>query len=74
MINALLRNWSVRIGGLMTLIFVAGALISYVWTPFDVETLAIKDKLQTPNGTYWFGTDHFGRDIFSMVMVDAPRR
>jgi peptide/nickel transport system permease protein len=71
MIKAILTNWSVRIGGLLSLIFVAGALISFVWTPFNVETLTIKEKLQTPNLTYWFGTDHFGRDIFSMVMVGA---
>ncbi|MEL7415450.1 MAG: ABC transporter permease, partial [Pseudomonadota bacterium] len=24
-----------------------------------------------PGGAFWFGTDHFGRDIFSMIMVGA---
>jgi len=42
-----------------------------VWTPFDHAVMNIPDKLQTPNGTHLLGTDHFGRDILSMVMVGA---
>lgn len=58
-------------GAVIFAIFLAGALISFVWTPFDVQTLAIASKLKPPSATYWFGTDHFGRDIFSMIMVGA---
>jgi peptide/nickel transport system permease protein len=28
-------------------------------------------KLRTPSLEHWFGTDHFGRDMFSMIMVGA---
>ena len=31
------------------------------------------DELKGPNGTYWFGTDQFGRDIFSRS-IDGMRR
>jgi peptide/nickel transport system permease protein len=58
-------------GAVLTLLFAAAALISFAWTPFDVTTLAIAGKLQPPSATHWFGTDHFGRDIFSMIMVGA---
>ena len=27
--------------------------------------------MQPPNALHWFGTDHFGRDMFSMIMVGA---
>ena len=47
------------------------ALISFVWTPYDVTQLDIANKLKTPSLAHWFGTDAFGRDIFSMVMVGA---
>ncbi|NCF49093.1 MAG: ABC transporter permease subunit [Bacteroidetes bacterium] len=47
------------------------ALVSFIWTPFSVETLNIAAKLQQPNATHLFGTDHFGRDILSMIMVGA---
>ena len=27
--------------------------------------------MQPPSPAHWFGTDHFGRDILSMIMVGA---
>jgi peptide/nickel transport system permease protein len=66
-----LRSRSLIIGTFLSLVFVVAALVSFVWTPFDVETLNIANKLKTPNGVNWLGTDHFGRDIFSMIMVGA---
>jgi len=58
-------------GGALFTAFLAAALISFLWTPYDVETLNIASRLQTPSLAHWFGTDHFGRDIFSMIMVGA---
>ena len=58
-------------GFLLSLSFVLIALLSYVWTPFDVTQIDIANKLKTPNQIYWLGTDHFGRDILSMIMVGA---
>lgn len=59
------------LGGALSALFLIAALTSFLWTPFDVELLNIANKLKTPNATNWFGTDHFGRDIFSMIMVGA---
>ncbi|WP_201772345.1 ABC transporter permease [Hoeflea sp. BAL378] len=59
------------IGFVLSAVFVALALISFVWTPFDPTRLSIATKLQTPSLHHWFGTDHFGRDMFSMIMVGA---
>lgn len=59
------------LGGLLTGIFLVAALVSFVWTPFDHAALDIPNKLQTPNGLHLLGTDHFGRDILSMIMVGA---
>lgn len=47
------------------------AAISFVWTPYDYAAMNIPAKLQAPNAAHWLGTDHFGRDIFSMIMVGA---
>ena len=58
-------------GVLLVSLFFSAALVSFVWTPFDFASLDIKNKMQLPNVTHWFGTDHFGRDIFSMIMVGA---
>nr|WP_099825309.1 ABC transporter permease [Oceaniglobus indicus] len=51
--------------------FVFAALLSLAWTPWPVDALDIPNKLQPPSPVHWFGTDHFGRDILSMIMVGA---
>jgi peptide/nickel transport system permease protein len=62
---------SFLIGFLITVIVATMALVSYFWTPYDVTRLVVSDKLQPPSAIHWFGTDQFGRDILSMVMVGA---
>jgi len=59
------------IGSMLSLLFLSAALISFLWTPFDVTEIDITNKLKTPDQIYWLGTDHFGRDILSMIMVGA---
>jgi peptide/nickel transport system permease protein len=65
------RSRNLLLGAALTSLFVAAALISFLWTPHNVTQMNIAAKLQTPNATYWLGSDHFGRDIFSMIMVGA---
>ena len=67
----LLASRSFLIGAAITLVIAAMALISFVWTPYDVTKLAISNRLKPPSPDYLFGTDHFGRDIFSMIMVGS---
>jgi len=64
-------NRNLIVGAALSSVFVAAALLSFVWTPFDYTAIDIPEKLQTPNAVHWLGTDHFGRDIFSMIMVGA---
>jgi len=79
--RAALKSRSFVIGLVLTVIFTAGALVSFFWTPYDVTVFDIANRLKCPPvqdwfwdcnpGPNWFGTDHFGRDIFSMLMVGA---
>lgn len=59
------------IGVALSTLFLVAALLSFVWTPYDIQTLNVSNKLQPPNPTHWLGTDHFGRDILSMIMMGA---
>ncbi|MGB8621707.1 MAG: ABC transporter permease [Paracoccaceae bacterium] len=59
------------LGAILTAVFVIAALLSFVWVPHPVTALAISDKLAAPSADHLLGTDHFGRDVLSMLMVGA---
>ena len=59
------------LGGVLSSLLLLAALVSFLWTPFDHAAMNIPAKLQTPNAQHWLGTDHFGRDLMSMMMVGA---
>ncbi len=59
------------LGAILTAVFLAMALLSFVWTPHDVTQLSIADRLQPASPVFWLGTDQFGRDLLSMLMVGA---
>lgn len=64
-------NRSFVIGLLITLVVASMAAVSFFWTPFDVTRLVVADRMQPPSAEHWFGTDHFGRDVLSMIMIGA---
>lgn len=66
-----MRRLALTLGVILTGIAVAAALLSWFWTPYGVTGVNIAGKLQPPGPQYWLGTDHFGRDLMSMVMVGA---
>lgn len=70
-LKLILRSNGFMIGAFLTAIFVLAALISFIWTPYDAAQISIVDKLKTPSWSHWLGTDHFGRDMLSMIMVGA---
>ena len=69
--HAAMRSRNFVMGLTLTAVFALAALISLFWTPYDVTQLDIASKLQKPSAEHLFGTDHFGRDILSMIMVGA---
>ncbi|MTJ06034.1 MAG: ABC transporter permease [Sediminimonas qiaohouensis] len=58
-------------GAALTLLFAGAAVLSLLWTPYDITALDIANKIQSPSAAHPLGTDHFGRDILSMIMVGA---
>jgi peptide/nickel transport system permease protein len=67
--NALRRNPALAAGALLTLAALAIALVSLWWTPYPPARIAMARRLQAPSALNWLGTDHFGRDLMSMMMV-----
>jgi len=62
---------TLALGALLSALFLTAAVLSFVWTPYPVDTMSISERLQPPSAAHWLGTDHFGRDILSMLMVGA---
>ncbi|KUF09710.1 ABC transporter permease [Pseudoponticoccus marisrubri] len=59
------------LGAVLSAVFVAAALVSFVWTPGDVEGIDIANRLKPPGAAGLLGTDHLGRDMLSMIMTGA---
>lgn len=59
----------ILLGAFLCAFFLVPVLISFLWTPHDVTILLISEKLSPPSAKFWFGSDHFGRDTLSMLMV-----
>ena len=66
-----LRHPSFVIGGLLSLLLAAAALLSLVWQPHPPAEIEMARKLQGPSLAHWLGTDPFGRDIASQLLVGA---
>ena len=64
-------NRNLILGAGLTAVFVLAALISFAWVPYDVTQMDIANKIKPPSPAHPLGTDHFGRDILSMIMVGA---
>jgi peptide/nickel transport system permease protein len=62
------------IGGVALIIIIALAVCSVIAdriAPFDPTEIVLGSDLQPPSATHLFGTDNFGRDVFSRVLYGA---
>lgn len=57
-----------RLGLAITGILTALILVGCFWTPYDPNALSSGAPFTPPCLSHLFGTDHFGRDIFSRVL------
>ncbi len=58
------------VGSSIFLCIITISLVSFFWTPHDISVLNISEKfVPIGHGKYVLGTDHFGRDILSMLMI-----
>jgi len=65
------RRIPLILGGAVIGILFSVALLSLVWTPVSPTKIQILAKLKPPLAQGLLGTDHFGRDVASMLMAGA---
>ncbi|MFF2754881.1 ABC transporter permease [Psychrobacillus sp. NPDC058041] len=65
------KNKVALVGAVIVLFFIFLAICGPLFTPQGINEQLLKDRLLPPSSKYWFGTDDFGRDIFSRVIHGA---
>jgi peptide/nickel transport system permease protein len=57
------------VASIVLLVMLFFSIFGSITTPFDPYEMKARNRLQPPNLQNWFGTDNFGRDILSRVIV-----
>jgi len=68
------KSWAtphILIGGTIILLMLATFIGSYFITPYPPSSMNIGDRLLAPSWRHPFGTDQYGRDVLSRVMVGS---
>jgi peptide/nickel transport system permease protein len=64
-------NLNFSVGFVLTAVVIIMAVVSLVWTPYRPNSMNAPHRLQQPSSLHHLGTDQYGRDILSRVMVGA---
>jgi peptide/nickel transport system permease protein len=59
------------VGLLIIVLYVAFAFGAAYIAPFDPEAVDFGAMLTRPGGAHWFGTDQYGRDVFSRIVYGS---
>ena len=70
-LQSLVRRKIALAGAWVLLLIAFLAVFAPLVAPYDPMGLNPIDRLQGPSVKHWFGTDHFGRDIFSRIVYGA---
>ena len=69
--QALYNRPASALGTTLVIFFLALALLGSWIAPYEINQQIPQDARQAPSISYWFGTDHLGRDVFSRVVLGA---
>lgn len=69
--SLLLHSMPFMIGIGILLFWVLAALFGKFLVPYGANETNLLNVLSPPSASHWFGTDQFGRDIFSRVIVGS---
>jgi peptide/nickel transport system permease protein len=59
------------LGAAIIVIMIAAAVLAGFVAPYDPLTTDYASMLQAPSSFHWFGTDSFGRDVFTRILYGS---
>lgn len=71
LLKRILREKSGVFGAILILLFLLTAITPGLFATHDPYQMNMKYRLQPPSSQFWFGTDEFGRDLFSRIILGA---
>ena len=69
--TAIRRNPTIALGGVLLLALILMAILAPAIATNDPFKIAPVNRLRPPSERWWFGTDQFGRDVFSRTVYGA---
>lgn len=70
-LRRLARHRSFRIGFVIVVLLTLAAVFAPLITSFDPTAMRARIRFRPPQEAYWFGTDNFGRDVFTRCLYGA---
>ncbi|MBI3710760.1 MAG: ABC transporter permease [Proteobacteria bacterium] len=58
-----------KTGGCIALVIVLSALLAPLVAPYPYDQMHVQHRFEPPSASFWLGTDEFGRDVFSRVLL-----
>ena len=71
LLTAIRRNPTIAFGGILLLLLVIMAVFAPLIATHDPLRITPANRLRPPSERWWFGTDQFGRDVFSRTVYGA---
>ncbi|MFN7167830.1 MAG: ABC transporter permease [Pannonibacter sp.] len=66
--KVLIQRRSVALGLAILAVVLFAAVFADVIAPHDPGVMSVRNRLKPPSADWWFGTDEFGRDVFTRLI------
>jgi len=66
-----INHLNFKCGLVLTAVMILMGIVSFAWTPYEADEMNARHRLEPPSRYHLMGTDQYGRDILSRIMVGA---
>lgn len=70
-LQSIVRRPSTIVAAAFLMLLTLIAVLAPVLAPYDPDVQNLLQRLKTPSGAHWLGTDDYGRDVFSRLIFGA---